>query len=435
MKTKNLEQGKIMYKWAKDLFPLNRSLTGKGTRDTLKYIRKIIPEIKIFEVPSGKKVFDWRVPNEWNVKEAWIKDKKGKKICNFLDNNLHLVGYSKPIKKIISLEKLQNHLYSLPKQPTAIPYVTSYYKENWGFCISHAERKKLIPGDYEVCIDSSLSPGHLTYGEIILHGKKKREILLSTYICHPSLANNELSGPVVATAILKYLKTLKNREYTYRVIFIPETIGSITYLSKHYKKLKKNLDAGFVLTCLGDDNSYSMVESRYGNTLADNISKHVLKYHDSKYLYYPFLERGSDVRQYSAPGIDLPVCELMRTKYGEYKEYHTSLDNLNYITEKGLQGGFDIVKKCIEILEKNKIFKVNMLCEPQLSKRQLYPDISTKNKDEKVRCMINFIAYCDGSKNLLEIAEKIKKNAHDLFDVADTLLQKKVISLVKNSHK
>ena len=387
--------------------------------------------MKIIEVPSGTKAFDWKVPNEWNVKEAWIKNKKGKKICDFSDCNLHLMGYSIPIKKTISLKRLQNHLYSLPDQPDAIPYITSYYKKNWGFCITHNDRKKLISGDYEVYIDSNLSPGHLTYGEVILPGKKKREIFLSTYICHPSLANNELSGPVVTTAIIKYLKQLKKREYTYRIVFIPETIGSILYLSKHHKKLKKIIDAGFVLTCIGDNNSYSMVESRYGNTLADKVAKHILKHHDNKYISYPFLERGSDVRQYCAPGIDLPICELMRSKYGTYDEYHTSLDNLNYISEKGLQGGFEIVKKCIEILEKNNVLKTNILCEPQLGKRELYPNISKKNKSKEVSKMMNFIAYCDGTKDLVNIAEKINVNAYDLIDIMERLLKEKIITIVK----
>jgi len=432
MSTRKNNDGKKMFQWAKDLFPLNRSLTGNGTRKTLRYIKKIIPEMKIIEVPSGTKAFDWTIPNEWNVKEAWIKNKKGEKICNFSECNLHLMGYSIPIKKTISLKELQNHLYSLPNQPNAIPYVTSYYKKNWGFCLKHNDRKKLISGDYEVCIDSNLSPGHLTYGEVILPGKKKKEIFLSTYICHPSLANNELSGPVVTTAITESLKQLgKKREYSYRIIFIPETIGAIFYLSKHYQKLKKIIDAGFVLTCLGDDNSYSMVESRYGNTLADKVAKHVLKHKNKKYTIYPFLDRGSDVRQYSAPGIDLPVCELMRSKYDTYKEYHTSLDNLNYISEKGLKGGFEIIKRSIEILEKNNILKTNILCEPQLSKRGLYPNISIKDSDKEMVKTLNFLAYCDGTKDLIEIAEKININAYELIGIMEKLIKKKVISIIK----
>lgn len=423
--------GKKMIKWAKDLFPINRSLTGDGNRKTLKYIKEIIPELRIIEIPSGTKAFDWTVPNEWNVKDAWIKNEKGKKICDFQKNNLHLMGYSTPIKKIISFEKLQKHLYSLPNQPNAIPYVTSYYKKNWGFCLKHNDRNKLVSGNYEVFVDSSLTSGNLTYGEVILPGKKKKEIFLSTYICHPSLANNELSGPVVTTAIIEFLKNLgKKREYSYRIIFIPETIGSILYLSKHYRKLKKVVDAGFVLTCIGDDNTYSMVESRYGNTLADKVAKHVLKY-KNKHTIYPFLYRGSDVRQYSAPGIDLPVCELMRSKYGTYKEYHTSLDNMNYISEKGLEGGFGLVKKTIEILEKNNILKTNILCEPQLGKRNLYPNISTKGSGSTVREMMNFLAYCDGTKDLIEIAEKINLDAYKLLDIMEKLIKEKIISIIK----
>ncbi|MDO9182273.1 MAG: DUF4910 domain-containing protein, partial [Bacteriovorax sp.] len=316
--------GNEMYGWAKYLFPLNRSLTGNGNRETLNFFKKMIPEMEIHEVPSGKPVFDWIVPNEWNVKEAWIKDENGKKIVDFSVNNLHLMGYSIPIKTVMGLEELQGHLYSLPDQPDAIPYITSYYQERWGFCLTHDEREKLQPGNYEVFIESTLVPGFLTYGEIILPGNQKREILISTYICHPSMANNELSGPVVAAAITNWLKSLANRRYTYRIVFIPETIGSLVYLEKHYKHLKGVVDAGFVLTCIGDDNAYSMLESRFGNTIADQVSKHVLKYQSSDFHTYSFLERGSDERQYCAPGIDLPVCNLMRTKYGKYSEYHTS---------------------------------------------------------------------------------------------------------------
>jgi aminopeptidase-like protein len=419
-----------MYNWAKELFPINRSLTGDGTRETLNYFKDIISEMELFEVPSGTRVFDWTVPNEWNVKEAWVKDETGNKIIDFQKNNLHLVGYSIPANKKLNLNELQKHLYSLPGQPNAIPYITSYYKERWGFCLKDIDRKKLKEGTYEVFINSTLEPGNLVYGEVIIPGKEKKEILLSTYMCHPSMANNELSGPVVAAAIVNWIKELKDRRYTYRIVFIPETIGSLVYLYKNYKYLQEVIDAGFVLTCIGDNNSYSTLESRFGNTLADQVAKHVLKYHCSEYITYSFLERGSDERQYCAPGIDLPVCDLMRTKYGKYSEYHTSLDNLDYISPEGLEGGYNVVKKCLLLLENNHIYKTKVLGEPQLGKRGLYPTISTKNANVEVRRMMNFIAYADGSKNLIEIADLIEENAFDLIDIAEKLLKEDVVGIV-----
>jgi aminopeptidase-like protein len=422
--------GKVMHEWATDLFPLNRSLTGQGTRETLNYLKGIVPEMELFEVPSGEKVFDWNVPNEWNVKEAWVKDEANNKIIDFSEHNLHLMGYSTPIHKKMSLSDLQEHLYSLPDQPEAIPYITSYYKERWGFCLKDIDRQKLKEGVYEVFIDSTLEPGNLVYGEVIIPGKERREILLSTYVCHPSMANNELSGPVVATAIINWLKDLQDRRYTYRIVFIPETIGSIAYLDKNYNYLQEVVDAGFVLTCIGDNNSYSTLESRFGNTLADQVAKHVLKYHCPSFKTYSFLERGSDERQYCAPGIDLPVCDLMRTKYGEFSEYHTSLDDLNYISSEGLEGGYDVVRKCLFLLENNHTYKTKILGEPQLGKRGLYPTISTKDVNVEVNRMMNFIAYADGSRNLVEIADLIKENALDLIAIADKLLKEDVIGVL-----
>lgn len=419
-----------MYNWAKDLFPINRSLTGEGNRETLRYFKNIIPEMEVFEVPSGTNVFDWTVPNEWNAREAWIKDEAGNKIIDFSVNNLHLMGYSVPTKEILTLEELQKHLYSLPDQPNAIPYITSYYKERWGFCLTDIDRKKLKEGNYEVYIDSTLEPGNLTYGEVILPGQEDKEIFLSTYVCHPSMANNELSGPIVTTATLKWLRELKNRRFTYRVIFIPETIGALVYLDKHYKTLKKSVEAGFVLTCIGDNDSYSTLKSRYGNTLADKVANHVLKHHCPDFITYSFLERGSDERQYCAPGIDLPVCDLMRTKYGKYDEYHTSLDNLDYISPEGLEGGYEVVKKCLTVLENNHIYKTKVLGEPQLGKRGLYPTISTKHANVEVRRMMNFITYADGTNDLIEIAELINENALDLLDIAKKLISEDVIEII-----
>lgn len=417
--------GKEMYGWAVDLFPINRSLTGHGVRQTLQYIKNIIPEMEINEVPSGTKCFDWTVPQEWNCDDAYILDPDGNKICDFKVNNLHVVGYSTPIDKEVDLEELKEHLYWIEDQPTAIPYITSYYSPRWGFCLSFNEFKKLKKGTYKVKINSELIDGSLTYGEVKLRGESDKEIFLSTYVCHPSMANNELSGPVVTTALVKFIKSLKDRKYSYRIVFIPETIGSITYISRNIDNMKKNIIAGFNISCVGDDRCFSYIPSRYGNSLSDKVSKHVLKNID--YVEYSFLDRGSDERQYCSPGVDLPIATICRTKYGQYPEYHTSLDDLTLISPTGLYGGYEKLMKAIELLEKNNYYKVNVSCEPQLGKRGLYPTISTKETGAIVRDMMNFIAYADGNNDLIDIANIIGVQAEDLYDIVDDMKRANLI--------
>jgi aminopeptidase-like protein len=412
--------GNEMYGWMRDLFPLNRSITGHGTRQTLAYIKELLPEMQIHEVPSGTQAFDWTVPDEWNVKEAWIRHESGKVIADFKENNLHLMGYSEPFEGQLDLEELQEHLYSLPDQSSAIPYITSYYKRRWGFCITEQERKILKHGKYDVLVNSTLAPGHLTYGELLLPGKSHDEILLSTYVCHPSMANNELSGPVVTAALLRWLKQL-DHHFTYRAVFIPETIGSLVYLSKHLDHLKKHIKAGFVITCVGDDNNYSLLKSRYGNTLADRAAEHLLRHKHSDFKTYSFLKRGSDERQYCSSGIDLPVCSLMRTKYGEYPEYHTSLDNLQFVSPKGLRGAYEAMHDVLTILEGNHTYRSSVLGEPQLGKRGLYPTLSTKESGKYSRTMLNTIAFADGQTSLLEIADHIGECCLDLIPIAEQL--------------
>ena len=415
---------------AKKLWKINRSITGEGVRFTLEIIKKdYLQNLLIHSIPSGTKVFDWVVPMEWHVDEAYIIAPDGNKICDFSLNNLHLVGYSIPFCGKIKLSDLKNHLYSLPEQPNAIPYVTSYYKEHWGFCITQKQKESLVEGEYEVVINSKIFSGNLNYGEIVLPGKSNKEVFLSTYICHPSMANNEISGPVVLTYLAKWLQDLTSRNYTYRIVFIPETIGSITYISKNFKSLKKKVFAGFNISCVGDDRSYSYLPSRNGKTISDLIAKHVLKWTDPNYIKYNWSDRGSDERQYCAPGIDLPIASILRTKYGMYPEYHTSLDNLDeVVTPKGLNGGYLVLKKTLELIEKNKIYKTNILCEPQLSKKGLYPSISIKNKNLETRRLLDIISYCDGEHSLLDIAEKINVPAWDLYEYVDKLIQHDLIS-------
>lgn len=423
------KMGKEMYELVKRLFPICRSITGNGVRETLNIIKEYIP-INIYEVPTGTKVFDWEIPKEWNIKDAYVLDSNGNKIIDFTKNNLHVIGYSIPVNKVVSLSELQEHLYSLPDQPEAIPYVTSYYKERWGFCIAHKDRQQLKEGKYKVFINSELKDGSLTYGEIIIPGKTEKEVFLSTYVCHPSMANNELSGPAVTTFLTKWILSMQRRN-TYRIIFIPETIGSITYLSKNLDIMKKNVIAGFNISCVGDDKVYSYLPTRKGNTYADKVALNILSFKHPDFIKWSFLNKGSDERQYNAPGIDLPVCCVMRSKYGTYPEYHTSLDNLDFVSLEGLAGGYDVLKECLQIIEENYTkYKINCLGEPQLGKRGLYPTISTKSSGNDVKKTMDFIAFADGENDLIDISNKINVPVWELYPIIEKLKQADLLSMI-----
>lgn len=426
--------GQEMYQLAKRLFPICRSITGNGVRETLDILSEIVP-IRKYEVPTGTAVFDWTVPQEWNIRGGFIEDETSKRILDFAWNNLSIVGYSEPVDQVISKEELLEHVYSEPAQPDAIPYVTSYYKRRYGFCMTENQRKTLGKGPFHAVIDSELKDGSLTYGEIVLPGESEQEIFLSTYICHPSMANNELSGPCVLIYLAKILSELPHRRYTYRMIFIPETIGAITYLSRNYIHLKEHVVAGFNISCVGDDRAYSYVASRYGDTLADKAAKNILSFHAPDYKSYGFLQRGSDERQYCAPGIDLPLCAICRSKYGEYPEYHTSLDNLSLISETGLGGALDVYWKCLMGLEHNYYYCVTCLCEPQLGKRGLYPTLSRKGSYHDVQAMTNFIAYADGSNDLFDISNMIRVPTERLIKIADTLQTAGLLERGQNKKK
>ncbi|MBQ9136367.1 MAG: DUF4910 domain-containing protein [Lachnospiraceae bacterium] len=419
-----------MYELAEKLFPICRSITGDGVRKTLSILKAECPQLTIHEVPSGTQVFDWIVPKEWNIRDAYIENSKNERIIDFKDNNLHVVGYSLPMDAYLSLDALKEIVYTQVSQPDAIPYVTSYYKERSGFCMSELQKKALPEDTYHCVIDSELKDGHLTYGEIIIRGETDEEVLLSTYICHPSMANNEISGPCVTIQLAKWLLSLSRRRYTYRIIFIPETIGSITYLSQHLAEMKKNTVAGFVLSCVGDDRTYSYIASRYGNTLTDRLLKNVLSYHYPDYKRYSFLERGSDERQFNAPGIDLPVCSVCRSKYGEYPEYHTSKDNMELISASGLDGSLTLMQKCISALEYNRYYKIKCLCEPQLGKRGLYPTVSQKGSYDNVKNLTNFIAYADGANDLIDISNLINTPIDTLIPIAENLLNNNLLEII-----
>jgi aminopeptidase-like protein len=411
------------------LWPLNRSLTGNGNRETIKILSELI-DLKITEVPSGTECFDWNVPPEWNVREAWIKDSKGNVIVDFSKNNLHLLGYSVPVKKKMSLSELTPNIFTLPDQPELIPYLTSYYQERWGFCMSHKQFLSLKEDEYEVFIDSTLDPkGSMTISDAILKGTSDREILFSTYICHPSLASNELSGPLVAAFIYRTLKKITNRHYTYRFVFIPETIGSICYLSKYGEHLKQKLDAGFVLTCIGDSGSYTYKRSRIGNSLADRSAEIVLKQSDEKYIIEDFFPGGSDERQYCSPGFNLPVGSLMRTRYTKFAEQHTSADNKDYISfgsmEKSILKYLDI----IQVIENNFNYQNTLpYCEPQLGKRGLYSTLGSQkiSSDFKI-AMMWILNLSDGTNDLIAISERSKIPVKDLLPVLKVLIENGII--------
>ncbi|ECR1942199.1 DUF4910 domain-containing protein [Campylobacter jejuni] len=423
------QTGKAMYELACELFPIPRSITGQGFRASLEILNKTLGGgiLKFHSIKSGTKVFDWIVPDEWNVKEAYIITPKGEKICDFKKHNLHLLNYSEAIDQEIELEELQDHLYSIEEMPDAIPYVTSYYKRRWGFCLTHNERKKLKKGKYKVYIDAKHDEnGVLDYADFILPSTQnsKDEILISTYLCHPSMANNELSGPVVSIFLAKWLLGLKERRYNYRFVIIPETISSIVYLSKHLECLKKHVKAGFVLSCLGDDHTYSLIHTVKENTLSDKVALHTLK-NKENFKAFSFLDRGSDERQYNAPLVNLGIVGVCRTRYGDYDGYHNSKDDLNFISEKGLMGGLQSIQEMILNLEINAVYENTIVCEPNLGKRGLYHTLSTAN-DIPLAC--NFLAYCDGENDIIDIANILNMQAYEFKELLEKI---KFYGLVK----
>ncbi len=405
--------GAEMHALARRLYPIRRSLTGPGVRETLTVLRELLPGLQMHEVASGTRAFDWTVPEEWSWREAWVEDQTGKRVIDAAVHNLHLVGYSEPVDRWVSRDELEAHLHSIPELPDAIPYVTSYYRRTWGFCLSHAQRQALTGARFRVRIDSTLAPGHLTYADLVIPGESDREVLFSTYVCHPQMANNELSGPVLATFLAHWLAGRRNR-LTYRFVFAPETIGALVYLSRHLEHLQRHVVAGYVLTCVGDARAVSFLPSRSGGTLADHVAERVLARLAPGYVRYDFARhRGSDERQWCAPNVDLPVCSVMRSKYGVYPEYHTSLDDLEVVTPNGLAGSFALYRGVIEALEGAGRWRPTLVGEPHLAGRNLLVALGGQRQSfqGEVKLMMDILALADGTLDSQDLAEALETDA------------------------
>ena len=423
--------GAEMHELISGLYPFCRSITGNGVRQTLHSVQKYIP-LKIHEVPTGTKAFDWEVPREWNISDAYIKNSKGVKIIDFNKSNLHVLNYSIPVNKKVNLEELKKHMFTLPGRPDLIPYRTSYYQENWGFCMSHNQFRTLQDDTYEVCIDSTLINGSLTYGEYFIKGEKEDEILISTHVCHPSLCNDNLSGIVVSAFLAKILGSQKLK-YSYRFLFIPGTIGSIVWLSKNEKNLNK-IKHGLVATLLGDNSDFTYKRSRRGNAEIDKAVEHYLKSANKPHKIIDFIPYGYDERQYCSPGFNLPVGCLTRKPHGEFPEYHTSADNMDFVKPQRLAESLSVYLEILNILEHNSTrVNLNPKCEPQLGRRGLYDKIGGTNETQIMQLAALWILnMSDGYNSLLDIAVKSGIEFRLIKKAADALSECDLLKEVTN---
>jgi aminopeptidase-like protein len=415
------------------LWPLTRSLTGQGNRETLRILSEIIP-LQLHELPSGTTCFDWTIPPEWRPKEAWIKDSKGNVIVDYKNNNLHLLGYSKSFKGKVSFQELKEHVYSLPEKPDRIPYVVSYYQERWGFCVAHNELENWDKHDtYDVFIDAEHDPnGSLTYGDLVLKGKSEEEILFSTYICHPSMANDQISGMLVTAFLYRELSKISNRKYTYRFVFGPETIGAIAYLHQYGDHLKANTKAGYVVCCVGDKGDFTYKHTKHQNTLTNRCTLQVLKESGKPFNEVPFIPQGSDERQYASPGFDLPVGSLMRSMYWNFEEYHTSADNKEFISFTHLEESLKRYLDIVALLENNRSYEnLFPFGEVQLGKRGLYPTLGRGNDKSDEVTAYQWILNCSDRKHdLIAIAERSGLPTSLLAKAAATLQKEGLIKEV-----
>lgn len=411
---------KHMYELIEKLYPICRSITGNGVRATLQHIQSMIP-LELHEVPTATEVFDWTIPKEWNIRDAYVKNAQGERVIDFKRHNLHVLNYSIPIHAAMSLKELKPHLFTLPEQPDLIPYRTSYYQETWGFCLTHNDFLRLEDGNYEVVIDSSLEDGSLSYGEYFLAGETKEEILFSTHVCHPSLCNDNLSGIALVSHLAKYLSEQPRLRYSYRFVFIPGTIGAITWLSLN-EPVTKNIRHGLVVTGLGDSSPFVYKQSRRADAEIDLVIPYVLEQFSLEHKVIPFSPYGYDERQYGSPGFDLPVGRLSRKPHGEYPEYHTSADNLDFVSAENLSEALEVYKRIVKVLEHNHYYKnLKPKGEPQLGKRGLYTALGGQHASEKQMAMLWILNLSDGKHSLLDIARVSEINFDILVETAQVL--------------
>ena len=416
-----------------DLYPICRSITGNGVRQTLRYLQKCAP-LALHEVPTGTQVFDWAVPKEWNIRDAYIKNSIGERLIDFHKSNLHVVNYSLPIKRTLRLPQLRDHLFSLPDAPDWIPYRTSYYRETWGFCLSQRQLESLRDEEFDLCIDSTLEPGSLTYGELSIPGASEKEVLLSTHCCHPSLCNDNLSGIVIAAKLAKLL-TGKKLRYSYRILWVPGTIGAISWLALHPTVLP-NIEHGLVLSCLGDPGRFTYKRSRRGTAVIDRIVAHVLRCANKEFECVDFTPLGYDERQYCSPGIDLPVGSFMRTPNGKYAQYHTSADDLNFVSPIALGESMQMLLRILRALESNHTY-INQKpqCEPQLGRRGLYRQMGGTHGGRFEEAILWILNMSDGEHSLLDVAERSKMPFETLADAARVLCAKDLLKLKNQESK
>lgn len=421
------DEGLQMHKTAYELWPINRSITGDGFRQSLAILERVCGLFNRINIPSGTRVFDWTIPPEWNFFRATLIDSQKKVILDSSNSNLHVMGYSDPIDTHLNLADLSNHLYFREDLPNAIPYITSYYEDRWGLCLSYNDYKLLKDDTYHVRINATKAPGYLTIGELIIPGKSKKEILFSTYLCHPSMANNELSGPILAVYLARYLNSLRLRKYTYRFVICPETIGSLAYINRSHTHLKKSLLAGYVLSCVGNEGPPSLIPTIEGNTYSDWSVKRLFT-EDRSGTVYSWRDRGSDERQYTSPLLRLPVVGICKAKYGTYEQYHTSLDDLSYVTPLGLQQSFELLVRLINLVESSMFPISNHYGEPMMSQYDLYPTLSTHQSSFKVHELMDLLHLADGRHSTIQIAEILSLKESVVVDIYSILNQKGIIS-------
>lgn len=419
--------GREMHALMRELYPICRSITGEGVRQSLRRLKERIP-LQLVEVPTGTRVLDWEVPREWNIHDAWIEAPDGSRVVDFADHNLHLVGYSAPVRRRMPLEELEKHLHSLPDRPDWIPYRTSYYQETWGFCLAHNRRRRLVDGEYQVVVDSDLTHGSLTYGELVLPGASEEEVLVSSHCCHPSMCNDNLSGMMVATFLAELLYACSERRFTYRFLFVPGTIGSITWLATH-EEVTWRIRAGLVAANLGDDGAFHYKRSRRGDAQIDRAVEHVLSTGGDPYAIEDFVPFGYDERQYCSPGFDLPVGSLTRTPWGRYPEYHTSADDPEFVRPENLAASLLRYLEVVEVLELDRTYlNLSPKGEPQLGRRGLYGSLGGDERGrERELALLWVLNLSDGKHSLLQIARRSGLPMPSLAVAAEALIDARLL--------